>query len=241
MIPKTLEDYCTLLRQGKPFTQANYCDGEWKAITGRAYSETCDGQAFNAEATKLLGETIRKPRPYFYGVIQEPWHDKGIAFCREHKWPVDDIQWVDKNITYRANAEGRAGAFWSALRARRVCMVGPAHLRRVTFLTFVDFVEVPSRNALDALKTLERQVLVAAARSQPDVICFSASFAAKVLIYRLWPDLGSWITLFDTGAMLDPYCGVFSRRHSQGAKGTELVRKNLAGMEPVVDEAPAEG
>jgi hypothetical protein len=231
--PESLQDYCDLLDAGTPFTQANYCDGEWLAIMGRTHGAQCDGQSFNDTATRLLRKTLRHPRPYWHGVMSgDKRREPGLEFCRSHRYPVDDIQWVDKALVYGANVRGEAGPFWGALARRRVLVVGPEHLTRLPLFDPVAYVNVPSTDAMDAVDQLSDDVLHTARAIHPDVITFSASFAAKVLIWRLWPTLGDHMTLLDIGSMYDAYCGVRSRGHAQKVSWDASMAANIAGMSP---------
>jgi hypothetical protein len=250
MTPTKLQDYIDLLDSGTPFAQANYCDGEWRCIMGdRKYAATCDGQSIDPVAQAALHQTLREPRPYWHGVIEsDRTRPRGQAYCRAQGWP--EPQWIDKNIVHGAFMRGDAGPFLRALRRKRLLLVGPPHFERLVapegLFPGAPRVVVPARDALNEVERLYGEVRAALWAGYADVVCFSASFAAKVLIWRVWPEFCRDVTLYDAGSIFDPYCGVHSRGHMRKASWLPKLERNLRGAlsdEPRQEESqdPREG
>lgn len=244
--PETLGDYLDLVDGRAPFldgrtplSQANYGDGEWLSITGRGRGAQCDGQSYTPEAAKLLLLTLTQPRPYWYGGREtEEHHVAGIRFCKEKGHRIGGVRWIDRDILHRAEKAGEAGPWLAALRRRRVMIVGPAHLRGFDLVPAVGFVEVPSRDAFNAIDRLEREIRAEAVRCRPEMILFSAAFAAKVLIWRLWPTLGQTTSLFDVGSGFDGFCGSLSRGYHRRPTWPPL-RDRMARDAVTLAPAPA--
>lgn len=224
-IPAMLPHYVRLLDSQTPFAQVNYADGEWRAIKGQERGKQCDGQRYKP-AIEPLRLTLREPRPYLHGITDHHHCETGMEFARRNGWPVDTLPWVNRNIIHAANIRGEAGAFFAALRRRKLLLVGPAHLGKLKLIKPVGFIEVPAREAMEAVDVLEPAVMRAVLQHDPEVICFSASFAAKVLIWRLWPRLKD-LTLLDTGSIFDGYCGIRSRGSNKSPHWPERRDQNI--------------
>jgi hypothetical protein len=206
--PQSIAEYAQVIESGEPFAQVNYADGEWMAVIGETdqpSGKTCDGQSFSERATKLMRQTITEPRDYVYAtVFRDGWYRR----ARRTLPFVNDVDWHDKNIIFSAHRKGETGPLIRALRTRRVLLVGPAHLQQLPFGW--DQIVVPDHDALDHVDRLTLEV--ADAIHPESMVCFSASFAAKVLIWRLWPECEPWrVSMLDTGSLFDGLVGRYSR------------------------------
>jgi len=99
------------------------------------------------------------------------------------------------------------------LRAMKVVVVGPAHLRAVnrTLFPYDHFIEIPLKNCYTARRETEAQVREYFNRSGPAVFAFSASIDHQCSIHRLFPLMGPSSWLIDFGSLWDVYVGVKSR------------------------------
>ena len=68
-------------------------------------------------------------------------------------------------------------------------------------------------------------------RAASDLVLFSAGLGAAVMVHQLWAEFAGQATLWDIGAVLDPYCGVFSRKNYRTLEWQESVMPlNLEGL-----------
>jgi hypothetical protein len=207
-----LDDLIADIRPG--FSFARYGDGEWKLILNSPVLHTGSGsQVF----TDDLREAMRATLLEHGGVTLGMQHVLYLQRCKLIKpalaWlerNAPGLPWVDAEVLHRASAEGELPRLVDAIRGD-VVAIGPPHLSALPFLSRL--IPVPDRNCW----SLFDDILAQTAVLRDCVILVSAGPLAKVLIHRLHA-LDRGCCIIDTGSVLDPYCGVRSRKYMQGVR-----------------------
>lgn len=206
----TVGVYAALIRSRIHFAQAAYRDGEWHCILGTR-GGNCNGEKYSPELGAMLRDTLLRP----VGQWCVFWwsHDskgrrvrKGaLKWLDEHRPPVS---WIADRPIGRAMEAGRAAPFWRAVAERRVVLVGPKHLARQDLLRVDSHIVVPDGTAWKHLDEICGNIR-GELHGDP-IVLFASGMASNVMIHRLWSERPA-ATLYDIGAALDPYAGVFSR------------------------------
>lgn len=171
--------------------------------------ETCDGQPYSKELGMDLLRTLAQPRDYMYALGPRAATGLGIDVEMFMRRRGLSIEWYDSEVFIDASTRGDLFPLVEALRKHRVMTVGPAHLWNNPAYQPVAFVETPMKDAYKSRSRLYLETMREA--YQADVICFSAGPCAKILIYDLFPHLGSTHFLLDIGSVFDFYCRIDSR------------------------------
>ena len=208
----TVATYANLIHDRMHFAQAAYRDGEWYCILGHS-GGNINGETYDPALGEMLRRTLLEP----VGQWCAFWWDHptmGKAAKRGAlKWLAErqpPVRWIPDRPISRANQEGRAAPFWAACRTRRVILVGPAHLTHLTLFDVAQHITVPDATACKQIDRICEEVR-AALRGEDELVLVAAGMATNVMIHRLWPECRGKATLYDIGAALDPYCGVYSR------------------------------
>lgn len=194
------------LKSNKAFKFSRFGDGEWNCIFGKL-GVNCDGHKYFPE----LGTALRKV------VLSEPNYTVGLQplsmsydrteqikeFCGGLK-----INWVNADVLHNASIDGELDKFVNALRGRYVILVGPAHLSSF-FVNCVHILTLPL-NCWIEYEAIQQQIAFHIEGVNNAVVLFAASMMSEVLIHDFadYPH-----TFIDIGSVLDPYCGVNSRRY----------------------------
>lgn len=203
--------YAAMVADRVHFAQAAYRDGEWYCMLGFG-GGNINGERYDPELGALLRRTLLEPVGQWC-VFWWPHPRMGVKaregalrWLEEHQ---PDVRWIPDRPIGRANQEGKAAPFWRACRTRRVIVVGPQHLAPLDLFPVAAHIVVPDGTAWKEADRICNEV-----RAQvltDDLVLFAAGMASNLMIHRLWPDLRGRATLYDIGAALDPYVGVFSR------------------------------
>jgi hypothetical protein len=223
-----LSYYVSMLAAGAPFSFSRFGDGEWNAILNRP-GENCDGHAFFPELGADLREALISRRPYLYGMQYRAIRDMGTdirAFLVNHGVAVP---WQDADVFHYANNDGSLFPLVKQLRAMKVVVIGPAHLRAMNSAVFPyeHFIEIPLKNCYLSRENIEQQVRAFYGVFGPAVFAFSASMTTNVLIHRLFPLMGASSWLIDFGSLWDVYVGVKSRGGYAAEDWSSRIKKNL--------------
>lgn len=207
--------YAAMIEGRHTFAQATYGDGEWKNILGTGDGTNDQGEAFCEELGAALRHTLLEPAGqwcvFWWGGAGADTHRQAQKWLAEHDPPVS---WIPFRPLATAGIIGQLAAFFRAARTRRVVLVGPGHMDRLPpdVLNPAAHIPVPDHTAWQAVD--ETCEAVREAIRPDDLVCFSSGQASCLAIHRLWPEckpLG--VTLLDTGALFDPYAGIYSRRY----------------------------
>ena len=193
----TYNDIITALINGDNFSFSRFGDGEMYCANGQQ-GTNCDGHEYFADLGEALNRVLNDPRGVM-GLM-----DKAQAL-------KDRLAWVDGTILVKASVSGELHRFERALNGRDTIMVGPAHLRKLTF--YSSFIEVPLKNAWKDHNAIRRKIEKVV---WPEcVVVYACGMMAPVLIWELYREDFSQI---DAGAVFDPYCGVKSRQYHKKLK-----------------------
>ena len=232
--PETVDDYRLMIETRRPFTQANYGDGEWYCILGYR-GQNCNGGKYTPDLSIALQQTLTQPRFSFWGF------NPGQKLLDEvRQWIGDNdirCQWINKEILANANCRGELGGFIKAIHNRRTLVVGPEHLRRAQpIIKNNGFIQIPNQNAFRTIDQIADQVTEAINKAGADLVLFSCGMATKPLIWRLIGTIPETTTLLDCGAIWDPYAGVLSRSGYRKPKYRQSLALNLqtAGLQDLI-------
>lgn len=202
------EQYLTWIKERKPFTFSRWGDGEWSAILGRE-GKNCDGHEYFAEMGKELARVLKSNPHYEVGIQNHalrtmpeimPWIEKNHL-------PID--QWVNADVWHHASIKEQFDPFFDAIQNRPVLLVGPHCLTKMEIHSY--WVEVPERNCWQSfdsiMKGIDNYIDYA------DIVLFSASMPAKIMIDRLYAKHGQTKTLLDMGSVFMPYVGISNRSY----------------------------
>jgi|WetSurMetagenome_2_1015567.scaffolds.fasta_scaffold00150_31 hypothetical protein len=222
--PRPLSFYVGLMAQGRPFSFSRFGDGEWNAILGST-GENCDGHPYFPElGADLRGALTARPA-YFCAMQYRAIRDMGTRMRAFLDVNGVSLDWHDADVFHAASNEAELFPLVNQLRAMKVVVVGPPHLRGMdrTLFHYAQFIEIPPKNCYHARHEIEAQVRRCASSLGPALFSFSASMTSNVLIHRLYPDLGATSWLVDFGSLWDVFVGVLSRG---GTASEERLRKN---------------
>lgn len=206
------DQYLTWIKERKPFTFSRFGDGEANAILGRQGSN-CDGHEYFPEMGKQLAEILRTGRN-----LRVQQYDIGIqnhalrTIPEFNEWlnkNTDPTDFVNADVWHHASIKGEFHRFFDAIQNRPVLMVGPHSLAKLDIHQY--WVEVPERNcwnSFDAImKGIDNYIDYA------EIVLFSASMPAKIMIDKLHAKHGATKTLLDMGSVFMPYVGISNRSY----------------------------
>ena len=206
--------YAALILGGHHFAEASYGDGEWFCILGYE-GKTARGQVYNPKLRADLIRTLMEPVGqwccYWGHPTKKVLRAECDAWLEKNQPPV---VWFAQRALPPANCHGNLWPLFRALKTRKILLVGPSHLERLPDGVIgkpVARVEVHPTDAWKQVDDVCGQVTEAIRETGADVVLFSAGMAAPVMVHQLWGHRKD-ATFWDIGAILDPYCGVFSRK-----------------------------
>jgi hypothetical protein len=213
-----------MMRQGQVYSFSRYGDGEWHAMFGRT-GANCDGHKYFPKMGRELARTIREPRGMIYG-IQNMSARKLGDMIRPFLKTGHNYRWKDADVFHYASWNGVLFPMVQALRAKKVCLVGPKYLKKpqLAFLYSGGFVEIPEKNCYRYKKHIKAKILKYAKKDA--VFCLCASMMTEVVIWELFPLLGETCWMIDFGSVWDVYTKHPSRRYHKHIDA-RVRRKNL--------------
>src|SRR5688572_16855890 len=204
---KMLDD----LKSNKVFKFARYGDGEWNCIFNKP-GQNCDGHKYFSS----LGDSLRRV------VLSEPKYTVGMQplsmsyerseqireFCRGL-----NIKWVNADVLHSASIDGKIDKFIHAIEGRYIIVVGPPHL--AGFFSYGVHIVIPSVDCWLSYQEVKQQIEFHIDGCVNAVVLLAASMMSEVLI----DDFSEFNhTFIDIGSVLDPYCGIMSRRYHRKLK-----------------------
>jgi len=220
-----LQWYADKLNAGERFSFARYGNGEWDLVLGQGTRTGSGSQKFSPDLREAMRNTLMTRRMGNYHLaIQSTGYLKRLGLLTPaQRWLEDNApatEWYNGEVFHKASRRGRLRLLVKALEERFTVVVGPPWLRRLPFADA--FILVQSKNCWQDVGAIAAQVRM----HQDCVVSFSAGPAAKVLIHRLYPEMGEHSWLIDFGSVWDPYCGKKSRRY-HGRMTKKIIEKNL--------------
>jgi hypothetical protein len=221
-----LQFYVDLLNADRKFSFVRYGNGEWDCIFGTFHKTRSGSQTFTPQLRQALEDSIvqaHRADNYFMAIQNAASLEKSALLGKVEGWlsgkpPID---WHLGDVFHRASSSGQLAPLVDALSTQRVVIVGPPWLMSLPFASV--FVPVEPQNCWDQVDEIAAQL----SKLSNAVISFSAGPAAKVLIYRLFPIIGSSCWLLDFGSLWDPYCGVKSRNYHK-LMDDQTLKTNLS-------------
>jgi len=210
---------CDDLRDGKPFTYSRFGDGEFNAILGKD-GANCDGHKYFPDMGAELGNVLRSRPPYRVGIhhgAKEPLATETLDWLTGNR--CLGIPFIWSGIFHDGLKKGWMPDFFDAIRGRKVCIIGPEHLRPIhDYIEYERFIEIPTQNCWYITKEVMQHLGRYIIPNSEQVILFCASMAANAWIHRVWEIEGDGVTLIDLGSGIDPYVGVKQRSYHHKAK-----------------------
>lgn len=204
-----------MISSNTPFSFVRYGDGEWATIfeDTELHTKLVDkwGSSLKKFGKPLLeivnSDNVRKEN-YFLGI-----QNHGYQMFKEH---IDGIltnqNTCDSDILHRRNSKGEIDDFFDVLSDRDNLLVGPYYMSQLNLFKF-DLVETPQYNVWLHIEDIKSDIETKLGSGNYDVILYSCSLAAKILIDHFYSLYGDRIIQIDVGSMLDPYCGMYSRNY----------------------------
>lgn len=215
---QVFDQICENLQTGRAFTYSRFGDGEFNAILGKT-GANCDGHTYFPDMGRELADILRSRPPYMVGLhhgAKEPLATETLNWLNDND---SILRFVWSGIFHDALKHGWMPDFFQALEGRKVCIVGPPHLRSIeNRIKYNEFIEVPPKDCWTSTDIIMGDVDEWIEPDANQVILFCASMAANVWIHRLWKMYGDSVTLIDLGSGIDPYCGVKQRSYHHKAK-----------------------
>lgn len=202
---------CDQLKSYKAFKFARYGDGEWNCMLGKQ-GQNCDGHKYFPD----LGANLRRV------ILSEPQYDVGmqpLSMSYERADQIKEfcaglrINWVNADVLHNASIEGELHKFIDALKGRYIVLVGPVHLSG--FWSQCVHIVVPPVNCWLEYENIRQQIEFHVDGVNNAVVLLAASMMSEVLIDDF---ADHHHTFIDIGSVLDPYCGVISRRYHHKLK-----------------------
>lgn len=230
-----LQYYVNRIQSGLPYTFVRYGDGEWVAgITHcrnstSSKSQRLDIPSLQAEMRCSLMH-CHVADNYIVGLRPSSLTTKETRGVKE--WLQRNVSkkthWHDSRVFYRSSKYGQLLPLVKVLQNLNIPLifVGPARLkilREKGVFPKAQYIIIPERNCYQHKLRIMQNVLDA---PRPAFISFSAGPAAKVMIYQLFPVLGSTSFLFDFGSLWDVYVGSCTRTYHR-TMSRATINKNL--------------
>lgn len=206
------DQYLTWIKERKPFTFSRFGDGEANAILGRE-GANCDGHEYFPEMGKQLEDILKTARYYRYemGIQQHALRTipEFVEWFDKHVLDPNGDCFVNADVWHYASIKGEFDRFFDAIQNRPVLLVGPHVLTKMNIHSY--WVEVPERNCWNSFDAIMRGIDNYI--DHADIVLFSASMPAKIMIDRLHARYGATKTLLDMGSVFMPYVGISNRSY----------------------------
>lgn len=202
----TYRNLLSMLKEKKAFKFARFGDGEWNCIFGKP-GQNCDGHLYFPDLGVHLRRVILSEPQYMIGMqplsMSYDRTEQIKEFCRGLK-----INWINADVLHNASIEGILDRFINALAGRYIILVGPPHM--ADFFANMVHLVIPSQNCWLNYQEIRQNIEFHIDGVNNAVVLFAASMMSEVLI----DDFSEYHhTFIDIGSVLDPYCGVKSRRY----------------------------
>lgn len=201
-LPDVFDLICEKLRNREQFSFARYGDGEWNAIYGKQ-GANCDGHEYFPDMGKRLREIVESKPKYMMGLQPLTVASERIVQIQKD---FPGIDWIDADSIHNASIDGRTEELFNVIRPQDSLIIGPRHMSD-EFTT--DFILIQSINCWLEVESTIHKIHSWIMGKQRPVIFLCASMMSEVLIDEFHQEA----TLIDLGSVLDPYCGVKSRRY----------------------------
>lgn len=231
--------YVDRIDQQRPFVLSRYGDGEFMAMLGMR-GANCDGHVFFAqmgqELTAALKDYAGHDEDFIFATspiarrtlgkeIERFLSSLGVKLHAHHTGTLTE-----------ASLSGELSPLVSGLAKRKTLYVGPARLKQfVTHHFAADFVEIPLQNCYLKMTPTLVDIYRKLDTGRFDVVAFSASMAANVMVARIWKQYYQRVTLLDLGSLFDFYAtGIATRSYMNKIEIDRLLYANFPRAETAV-------
>lgn len=203
------DQYLTWIKERKPFTFSRFGDGEFSAILQRP-GKNCDGHDYFPEMGKALADVLRSKPEYQVGIQNHALRtiEELPAWLTFNGLDVE-ADFVNADVWHYASIKEEFDRFFDAIQNRSVLLVGPHTLTKMGIHSY--WVEVPERNCWTSFDAIMRGIDNYI--DHADIVLFSASMPAKIMIDKLYAKHGQTKTLLDMGSVFMPYVGISNRSY----------------------------
>ena len=199
------------------FSMTRIQDGEWTCMLKiephytNKMSSKFKKYEIDKQSERLL--EIIKSNPKYYISVNAGTFDQRSNFV----WPL--IKKIENlyvgEIFRRASVENSLTDFISALKKRKVIIVGPDWLKKMINHFDFEFVKTEFPGIYEETNVIklerETEIIIEKCKEENPVILYSCGLMAKILIDKYYHKYGNTITQIDMGAVWDPYCGKITR------------------------------
>lgn len=205
----TFERICKMLREGENFKFARFGDGEAACMLGKQ-GHNCDGHEYFPDLGTALNDAFYSDPQYMVGIqplmVQQGTWEK----LKQREGYPKNI--YDADVLHSASIDGRLNMFIDSLNLRDTIAIGPGHICQYADNLGWDSILIPEKNCWIAYESIiariERHLHHNYESNNVFLLC--ASMMSEVIINEY---ASSSNTFIDFGSVLDPYCGVKSRRY----------------------------
>lgn len=205
----TLRGMVENLKINRAFKFARYGDGEIYCMKGKV-GHNCDNHTYFPGLGNRLRQSIEQEPGYMVGI--QPLSISHIPEQVQNYFGHFK-KLYNADVLHNASIEGRLDMFTRALEGRYIVLVGPAHL--ANFFPECVHIVIPSLNCWTEYENVRQQIEFHIDGINNAVVLLASSMMSEVLIadFEDYPH-----TFVDVGSVLDPYCGVNSRRYHHKLK-----------------------
>ena len=203
------------LQRNEPFTFSRWGDGEWEAVLDlkNENEANCDGHQYFPSLKQSLHDILVSNPPYLLGMQKLAYHRLlGRDIDAYLKKKMIDRDWLNADAFHDASSRGEIKTFFDVLASKKVLLVGPLHLKKLTVFSF-QFCEVPPKNCWLNRQLILDDIRNLIASKDRDVILFCAGMTSNWFVDVLQKEFDGF--MIDVGSLLDPYAGVNSRNYHQ--------------------------
>lgn len=234
VIKPGLKHYVNMINDGVPFSFVRYGEGEIKWMILSLPTKKGYPSFKPKHVREELVETVVQCHndPAYIPAIQHRWHFKEIGKLQVvEEWfraYAPRRSWHYAGVFRDATMKSRFHPMIKAIQnsALPVVIVGPKRIAPIVrSLTSAKHRHIIThlRFAYETVDDIQEKILKI---GEPSLISFSVSFAAKVLIHRLFPVIGKHTTMIDFGSLWDGYCG-YKKRPYHPKMTQALIRRNM--------------
>lgn len=216
MLEKDLySEFLNKIENNQPFSFVRYGDGEWGAVLKNTWMHQLLISKWGnsiidvgTELYNILTSENPKQDNYYLG-IQPLGYSQ---FKDEIDEVVNGLNTCNADILHERNAKGTINDFFDVLKNKEVILIGPWYMKDLNLFNFTH-IETPEYHSWLHVEEICKNINDKIDKSKNQILLFSCSLAAKICIDHFYKLYGNQIIQIDTGSLLDPYCGMYSRKY----------------------------
>lgn len=200
----TFDNMVDNLKSNKSFKFARYGDGEIYCMKGRQ-GQNCDNHIYYPELGSALRQSVASEPDYMVGI--QPLSISHLT--QDVKNYFGEFKTLyNADVLHNASITRELPKFLHAMAGHYIILVGPPHL--ADFFPECVHIVTPQVNCWLQFENIRQQIEFHIDGINNAVVLLCASMMSEVIIsyFADYPH-----TFIDLGSVLDPYCGVNSRRY----------------------------